>query len=257
MKTILMMIAIVGLCVGCETLSTVESITNPSGSIVNGTPNCSHEGRKTYAFDDFVDGHHYLFKYDYRISKGKSKTLAASVNVKDGFLEGPFEIYYDTGVFKYKGMLDNRGHVVSGKYNDFELKLHDWDVRDMTTADMQNAQAELVDIMQYGFREDEKVVQPLFNYIHSEFHPNAGTIYRHDGRYLKVFQVIDGAVMVSVEMGAPAWSSFGQLDFIVETSRKYVDGEMLAPGKYKYIGPYTYETVREEKRTIRHFKEVE
>jgi len=97
MKTILMMIAIAGLCVGYETLSTVEALTNPSGSIVNVTPNCSHEGRKTYAFDDFADGHHYLFKYDYRISKGKSKTLAASVNVKDGFLEGPFEIYYDTG----------------------------------------------------------------------------------------------------------------------------------------------------------------
>lgn len=254
MKMILTLIAIAGLCVGCETLSTVIHSTSLTAS---GTPECSHEGRKAYVFNDFADGHHYLFKCDYGLSKGKSKTLAASVNVKDGFLEGPFEIYYDTGVFKYKGMLDNRGHVVSGKYNDFELKLNDWDVRDMTTADMQNAQAELVDIMQYGLREDEKVIQPLFNYIHSEFHPNAGTIYRHDGRYLKVFQVIDGAVMVSVEMGAPAWSSFGQLDFIVETSRKYVDGEMLAPGKYKYVGPYTYGTVREDKRTIRHFKEVE
>lgn len=239
MKMILMMVVIAGLCVGCETLP-----------IQSGTPNCSHEGRKTYVFNDFANGHHHLFKCDYGISKGKSKTLAAFVNVKDGFLEGPFEIYYDTGVFKYKGMLDNRGHVVSGKYNDFALKLYDWDVRDMTTADAQNAQAELVDIMQYGFREDEKTVQPLFNYIHSEFHPNTGTIYRHDGRYLKVFQVIDGAVMVS------GYSS-GQLNFIVETSRKYVDGEMLAPGKYEYVGPYTYETIEKEIRTIRHFKEVE
>ncbi len=254
MKMILTLIAIAGLCVGCETLSTVIHSTSPTAS---GTPECSHEGRKAYVFNDFADGHHYLFKCDYGLSKGKSKTLAASVNVKNGFLEGPFEIYYDTGVFKYKGMLDNRGHVVSGKYNDYKLKLYYSDVRDMTTADAQNAQTELVDIMQYGFREDEKTVQPLFNYIHSEFHPNAGTIYRHDGRYLKVFQVIDGAVMVSVEIGAPAWSSFGQLNFIVETSRKYVDGEMLAPGKYEYVGPYTYETIRKEERTIRHFKEVE
>ena len=81
MKMILTIIAIAGLCVGCETPTTAESITNHSGSIVNGTPNCSHEGRKTYAFKDFADGHHYLFKCDYGISEGKSKTLAASVNV--------------------------------------------------------------------------------------------------------------------------------------------------------------------------------
>ena len=30
MKMILMMVVIVGLCVGCETLTTTESITNPS-----------------------------------------------------------------------------------------------------------------------------------------------------------------------------------------------------------------------------------
>ena len=97
----------------------------------------------------------------------------------------------------------------------------------------------------------------LFDCSQPAFHPNAGTIYRHDGRYLIVFQVMDGAVMVAVGMGAPARSSFGQLDFIVETSQKYVDREMLAPGKYEYVGPYTYETVQNKKRTIRHFKEVE
>ena len=67
-----------------------------------------------------------------------------------------------------------------------------------------------------------------------------------------MFQSLDDGVMVKNE-----WDSRTALVIIVETKMKYVDDELLASGSYEYVGPYTYETVNKETRTIRHFKQVE
>ena len=88
MKTKIIFVMAVALCIGCETLTEIGS---PSV--------CSHENMTVYRSNVFPDGQHYLFK------GGK---LAALANVKDGYAEGKFEIYYPTGIFKYKGSLDNR-----------------------------------------------------------------------------------------------------------------------------------------------------
>ena len=229
----------VALCVGCETLMEIGS---PSV--------CSHGNMTVYRSNVFPDGQHYLFK------DGK---LAALANVKDGYAEGEFEIYYPTGIFKYKGRLDNRGHVISGKYNKYSLRESEYDIRNMTTADMQNAWLELIDIIKHNesrcqqkFIEaktvEEKKECSLFDCTNPEFHPITDMVYRHDGSKLKVFQALNDGAMVSSELF--------MLDIVVETPKGYVDGEMLRPGKYKYIGPHTYETIEKKKRTIRHFQEI-
>ena len=244
-------------CIGCEMVK-VEAIKT-SSFVTGRTPACSHKNMETLRFTEFPDGYHYLLK------EGRT---GASVSIKDGYLEGDFEIYYSTGIFKYKGKLDNRGHVILGKYNDCSSKEYSClsdeysrYVRNMTTADMKNAQLELIDLMNRNknkFKIEEvssvDLVQPkkmptLSDCVEPESHPTIGNVYNHDGEDFEVFQVLKDGVMVS--------GDGYKLDFVVITSKGYVDDELLRPGKYEYVGPYTYETVKKKKRTIRCFKEVD
>ena len=95
-------------------------------------------------------------------------------------------------------------------------------------------------------------IPTLYDCAHSTYRPIVGSVYKHDGKELQVFQSLDDGVMVKNE-----WYSRTALVIIVETKMKYVDDELLASGSYEYVGPYTYETVNKETRTIRHFKQVE
>ena len=242
------------------------------------TPSCSHTEQPVYEFKNFSDGHHFVFS-------PRTAKLVASITTKDGYLAGKFEIYYDTGILKYWGMLDNRGHVASGRYNEYSHHMSYDEGRSMTVADKQNAQVELVNIMQNGIVKegiiksegvssselhhlldsqspaDKNTVPTLFDCAHSTFRPVVGSVYRHDGKGLQVFQSLDDGVMVNVRLDLDSARFIEEaqtkLDIVVETKMKYVDNELLASGKYEYVGPYTYETINKETRTIRHFKQVE
>lgn len=238
MKQIIVTITIAGVLAGCYSLPLY-------------VPTCSHTDQPVYKFEKFTDGHHFLF--------GRNSKLAASVNTKGGVLSGKFEIYYSTGILKYWGMLDDGGHVVSGKYNESSLSFSDYDIRSMTIADEQNAQTELVNIMKTGIvkeaesgqdddktQNQESAVPTLIDCTHSSFRPVIGTVYEHDGHHLRVFQVVEDGVMVS-----------GELDIFIETSHPHVTDEFLSAGQYEYIGPWTYRTIKEKLHTIRRFKQVE
>ena len=88
-----------------------------------------------------------------------------------------------------------------------------------------------------------------------------GGVYEHDGRRLKVFQAIEGGVLVCKELDFDSSDFkdvlFHSMDVFIETSKGYVDNEMLASGQYEYVGPLTYETVEKQTRTIRRFKQVQ
>ena len=244
--TFFSLIVAIVLCNGCSSLSIASSP-------------CTHSDQPIHTFNDFSNGRHLLY--------GDDSKLLALVETKDGFLCGHFEIYHDTGVKKYWGSLDDRGHVISGKYNEFSVS--DLCARQMTVADMQNAQTELVHIMETGVRHtqtaDVKNAQPikeknqrflLLDCARTDYHPVVGEIYEHDGKCLHVFQALEDAVMVNA-VNAPQISPYNRIDMIVVTGEDYVDDEMLLPGKYEYIGPYRYETIEKRKRTIRAFREVE
>lgn len=259
MRMVLIIVIVAGMCEGCYTLPLW-------------TPVCSHSDQPVYTFKHLSDGHHFIFD-----SQGAK--LTASVYTKNGCLSGRFEIYYSTGTLKYWGMLDSCGHVVSGSYNDTSTRMSDYNVRSMTVADEQNAQTELVEILKNGViktktpnggnvpNNDESSIPnqsaalTLFDCTHSTIRPTIGSIYEHDGKGLQVFQAIEGAVMVNAKLDLNSSNIIdtaqNRLNIIVETTMKYVDGEMLAPGKYEYTGPYKYETILEEKRTIRRFKQIE
>ncbi len=243
------MMLCVCMCCGCYTLPLW-------------TPSCSHTDQPVFEFKNFDDGHHFLFH--------KDSSLAASVNTKTGYPQGKFEIYYNTGILKYWGMLDDRGHVVSGRYNTYGLSFDDYNIRKMTVADEQNAQTELDGILREGIRRNDVrkpdalqvktvtdkenvklITESLFNCSQSTFHPVIGNVYQHDGKGLRIFQSIESAVMVKVDALA-----LDRLDMRVDTKTAYVDGEMLKPGRYEYIGPYTYETIGKQVRTIRRFRQV-
>ena len=224
-------------------------------------PTCSHTDQPAYVFKNFDDGHHYVFR--------NNSKLAASVNTKGGYLQGQFETYYVTGILKYWGTMDEHGHIVSGRYNTVDYKLDVYNIREMSVADEQNAQMELYDIMRNGIRKTgtdqnetdkdksgKSAEDLLFNCSKSTFHPSVGKVYQHDGRGLRVFQSINDAVMVNVDLSMPG-SMFDRLDMRVDTKIPYVDGEALKPGRYEYVGPYTYETIKKQNRTIRRFRQVE
>lgn len=267
MKTQLLMVLLVS-CTGCYMLPLW-------------TPSCSHVDRPIYEFKNLSDGHHFVFS-------PRTAKLAASINTKDGYLAGKFEIYYDTGILKYWGMLDKRGHVISGRYNEYSGHRSLGDGHLMTVADEQNAQMELVGIMNTGIIREGVVktnevssiemsqprlrqmpqkptntvpIPTLYDCAHSTFRPIVGSVYKHDGKGLQVFQSLDDSVMVTVKLDLDSARFIKEaqtkLDIIVETKMKYVDDELLASGTYEYVGPYTYETVNKETRTIRHFKQVE
>lgn len=238
MKQIIIPITIVSILTGCYSL--------PPYMLT-----CSHTDQPVYKFERFTDGHHFLF--------GRDSKLIASVNTKDGVLYGKFEIYYQTGILKYWGMLDAGGHVVSGNYNKHASDLDHYYIRSMTIADQQNAQTELVNIMKTGIvkegeaghndgtaQNQESDVPTLIDCTHSSFRPVIGTVYKHDGHHLRIFQVVEDGVMVS-----------GELYIFIETSQPHVTDEFLSAGQYKYIGPWTYETKNKNLRTIRRFKQVE
>ena len=234
------------------------------------TPSCSHTDQVAYQFKDFEDGHHFVFQDEHHfVFRGNTK-LAASINTKDGYPQGKFEIYYDTGVLKYWGMLDVRGHVVSGAYNKRESGLSLFSKRRMTMADRQNAQTELCDIMRKGFqktnviqtnadvirsedaiRDEKSESKLLLDCLNTAYHPSVGDVYQHDGKGLKVCRVIDGAVIVMVETSSIS-DMLNSSIIRIDTKIPYVDDEILRAGHYEYVGPYTYEWVR----TIRRFKQV-
>lgn len=151
----------------------------------------------------------------------------------------------------------------------------------MTVSGEQNAQTELYDIMCNGISKTDdysrqadngiqnksdsnmttgtstmvKKEESLFDCAHSTFRPTVGVVYLHDGKGLRIFQSINGAVMANVDISSSK-SIFDNLDIIIETKMSYVDHELLAPGRYEYVGPYTYETVKKQMRTIRRFRQV-
>ena len=228
---------------------------------------CSHTDQPVYKFENFSDGHHYLFD-----RRGK---LQASVNTKGGVLCGAFEIYNFSGTREYWGVLDDGGHVINGKYNEYTWHDEERGVRDMSEAEKQNVQSKLEKIMRTGIdkmneaqkrnsrqnaeakeRENRKM---LCYYALAAGHPVEGEEYIHDGKQLQVIQVADGCVLVQhKDAYSPVEVKMhGYLDIIVETSKKYVDDEMLMAGKYIYIGPWTYTTEGGQKSTISGFKEAE
>ena len=94
-------------------------------------------------------------------------------------------------------------------------------------------------------------------------------IYGYEDGDLRVYQVINAPE----EEGCPAYtwvlvsdgiySPISDLLIGIINDREYVTGELVENGKYRYIGPYTYETAPvvdgvEQKRTntVRIFAEV-
>lgn len=233
------------------TTITIASILTGCYSLPPYMLTCSHTDQPVYKFERFTDGHYFLF--------GRNSKLIASVNTKEGVLYGKFEIYYQTGILKSWGMLDAGGHVVSGNYNKNDSDFDNYYIRSMTVADQQNTQTELVNIMKTGIikeaesgqdddktQNQESAVPTLIDCTHSSFSPVIGNVYKHDGEFLQVFQVVEDGIMVR-----------GDLNIFVETSKQYVDDEMLSAGQYEYVGPWTYETIEKKHRTIRRFKQVD
>lgn len=263
------MMVLMGLLAGCI----IDDVQRPDGAASEAkrerrrdkVKSCTHTDQPIYRFENFSDGHHFLFD--------EFGTLLASVNTKDKILVGEFTIYYNTGTREYWGVLDAGGHVISGKYNRSGYSQErEYALRDMTVADKQNAQTRLEQIMRTGIdkmnnrqdrhrafpREAIEKIKTLRDYAHESSHPAIGEVYVHNGERLRVFQLVEEGVLVQdreqmIYLGNPD----GYLDIMVETSEPYVDREMLKPGKYMYVGPWTYTTVDDSTRTIRRFKQVE
>ena len=95
------------------------------------------------------------------------------------------------------------------------------------------------------------------NYFIAEAaNPQKGSVYQLHYRTLKVVQVCDDCVHV---MHA---SYKGLRVCVVPLENDYVTNSYLRPGFYEYVGPYTYETVKDENGnkgtyTVRLCREVE
>lgn len=94
------------------------------------------------------------------------------------------------------------------------------------------------------------------NYFISEAaNPQKGSVYQLRFRTLKVVQVCDDCVHVM-------HASYNGLRIcVVPLENDYVTDSYLRPGFYEYVGPFTYETIRDKNRnkrwhTVRLFKEV-
>lgn len=265
MKKVLMIGALLTMCAGCVTgVQEQSGGEKKTGGRKDRVVKCSHTDQPIYKFENFPDGHHFLF--------GSDGKLLASVNTKDGVLCGEFEVYYYTGNREYWGVLDAGGHIIIGKHNSYAYsEERHFNVREMTVADKQNVQSRLEEIMRTGIdKMNEKQTaskveisrdkaKQLIDYSQAGGHPVVGETYIHNGEELQVFQVFDEGVLVRNKSSiSPVLTNmYGYLDIVVETTEKYVDDEMLMPGKYMYMGPWTYTTVEKKERTIRRFKQVE
>ena len=93
-------------------------------------------------------------------------------------------------------------------------------------------------------------------FIAADANLQKGDVYQLYYRKLKVVQVCDDCVHV---MHA---SYKGLRICVIPLENDYVTNSYLRPGFYEYVGPYTYETVKDENGnkgwyTVRLFKEVE
>lgn len=93
-------------------------------------------------------------------------------------------------------------------------------------------------------------------FIAEDANPQKGGVYQLHYRTLKVVQVCDDCVHVMHE------SYNGLRVCVIPLENDYVTNSYLRPGFYEYVGPYTYETIKDKngnKRqyTARLFKEVE
>ena len=110
----------------------------------------------------------------------------------------------------------------------------------------------------------------LYKCAHSDFHPVLNTAYKHDGKKLQVFQVLEGGVLATItepkclrtyntgiSLVTKHDDSSRDLNIFVDTNTEYVDKEFLLPGLYQYIGTYSYEAVNGSTCTVRRFKQLE
>ena len=110
----------------------------------------------------------------------------------------------------------------------------------------------------------------LYKCAHSDFHPVLNTAYKHDGKKLQVFQVLEGGVLATIaepkclrtyntgiSLVTKHDDNSRDLNIFVDTNTEYVDKEFLLPGLYQYIGTYSYEAVNGSNRTVRRFKQLE
>ena len=92
-------------------------------------------------------------------------------------------------------------------------------------------------------------------FIAADANPQRGERYRLYFRTLKVVQVCDDNIHVVHETYA------GLRICVIPLVNDYVTGSYLKTGLYEYVGPYTYETIKDlpgNKRTntVRLFKEI-
>lgn len=234
-------------------------------------PDCTHENEPVLVNAKFKDGHHYFFKNDVSsvrniLGDGTGGYCMASVNTKDGIAQGEFAIYYDTGNKKYSGILDRKGHVISGEYNKYSHSSYGFE--SMTEANMQNCQVELDRILlecveradiANSMNKSDKVGNPAAENVNAELsklllyaadlrnHPNVGEVFYHDGKRIKVLQVMSNFVLAQ---------TYDLKTIRVDSKDEYASGESLKSGEYKYVGTYSYETVSNRDLTVRRFKKV-
>ena len=93
-------------------------------------------------------------------------------------------------------------------------------------------------------------------FIAENANPQKGSVYQLRSSKLKVVQVCDDCVHVMHV------SYNGLRVCIIPLENDYVTDSCLRPGFYEYVGPYTYETIKDKNGnkgwyTVRLFKEVE
>jgi hypothetical protein len=104
----------------------------------------------------------------------------------------------------------------------------------------------------------------LWDTTRSENRPELKTVYPHgNNKLLRVFQVLDGAVLINSEMDFWERENFKQgylpekkLNLYIETPDKYVDGEYLLHGLYEYIGTHSYKTTSGAQATVRKYRKL-
>jgi hypothetical protein len=104
----------------------------------------------------------------------------------------------------------------------------------------------------------------LYDTTRANNKPKLKTAYPHgDNKLLRVFQSLDGGVLVSAEMDFWERENFKsgnlpekKLNIYVETTDSYVDGEYLLPGLYEYIGVHIYTTTQNARASVRKYKKL-
>lgn len=100
----------------------------------------------------------------------------------------------------------------------------------------------------------------LWDVTSPESHIYSDECFTHDGKNIKVVQVVDESLKSNVGhcyvlciSGLPIYE---RLSIGVISRHSYVTGEMLRPGSYQYAGPHTYVTKAGDNKTIRLFYEL-